>query len=132
MAERARLDPLTSWPLLPLPDADGRLSYPSLAASVRESIQIILRTRPGERLMRPEFGGGLESMLNEQNTLTVRQQIKDLVADALARWELRIVVDQIEVWDVADDPTRVRAEIRYRLKRTGQPQNVGLTLALEQ
>ena len=99
MPERRRPEPLTSWPLLPLPDADGRMEFPTLAKSVRESIQIILRTRPGERLMRPEFGGGLERMLNEQNTLSVRQEIKDLISDSLQRWEPRVVVDRIEVWE---------------------------------
>ena len=119
-------------PLLPVPDADGHLSYPTLATSVRESIQIILRTRPGERLMRPEFGGGLDQLLNEQNTLTVRQQIKDLVSESLQRWEPRILVDRIEVWEADDDPSTVRTEIAYRLKRTNQAQNVGITLALRQ
>lgn len=126
-----QLDPLISWPLLPVPDANGHLSYPTLAKSVRESIQIVLRTRPGERLMRPEFGGGLDTMLNEQNTLTVRRQIRDLISESLERWEPRILVDRIEVWEVPDEPTLVRTEIAYRLKRTNQPQNVGLTLALE-
>ena len=108
MTGRNKLEPLTSWPLLPLPDAVGRMEFPTLAKSVRESIQIILRTQPGERLMRPEFGGGLVRMLNEQNTLSVRQEIKDLISDSLQRWEPRVVVDRVEVWEVEDDPTLVR------------------------
>ena len=70
-------------------------------------------------------------MLNEQNTLTVRRQIKDLITDSLSRWEPRILVDRVEVWEIPDDPTLVRTEIAYRLRRTNQPQQVGLTLRLE-
>ena len=131
MLKQPDVAPLLSWPLLPIPDGHGHMRFPSLEKSVRQSVEIILRTRPGERLMRPEFGGGLEQMLNEQNTLTVRRQIKDLVTDSLNRWEPRILIDRVEVWEVADDPTLVRTEIAYRLRRTNQPQQVGLTLRLE-
>ena len=39
-------DPV-SWPLLPMP-VNGQLLYPKLDRSVRESIRILLLTRPGE------------------------------------------------------------------------------------
>lgn len=43
--------PLLGWPLFPLPDEHGRLDWPDLEASVRQSIRVILSTRPGEQLM---------------------------------------------------------------------------------
>lgn len=119
------------WPLLPVPDEDGRMGFPSLAQSVRESIQIILSTRPGEQLLRPSYGGGLENLLTEPNTVATRSRIQDLVAESLARWEPRIVVDAIAVDTVPNDGTAVRVEIAYRLKRTQQAGRVGLTLAME-
>lgn len=108
-----------SWPLLPQPEADGRLRFPSLEASVRQVIEVLLLTRPGEQLMRPEYGVGLESFAYEENTLTTRGRIHDAVADGLGRWEGRITVDRIDVWEVPDQPTAVRVEIAYRLRRTG-------------
>jgi len=57
--------PLLGWPLFPLPDEHGRLDWPDLEASVRQSIRVILSTRPGEQLMRPEFGAGLDRLLQE-------------------------------------------------------------------
>jgi len=119
------------WPLLPVPDADGTLSYPSLAQSVRESIQVILSTRPGEQLQRPGYGGGLETLLTEPNTVATRTRIHDLVAESLALWEPRIDIEQIAVDAVAGDAGSVRVEIAYRLKRTQQVARVGLTLAME-
>jgi phage baseplate assembly protein W len=119
------------WPLLPLPDSKGRLNYPSLEDSVRQSIRVILSTRPGEQLMRPTFGAGLQSFVHEQNTLTVRRRIRDLVTDSLARWEKRVTVDRVEVRELPDEPTRIRVEIAYRLKRTGTAQQLGLTMELE-
>ena len=123
------------WPLLPVPDGNGQLHYPSLAQSVRELIQVLLSTRPGEQLMRPGFGAGLENLLTEPNTVATRSRIKDLVEDALKRWEPRIVVDGIAVDPVSDAATGVadgvRVEIAYRHKRTGAPARVGLTLVME-
>ena len=119
------------WPLLPLPDDHGRLRYPALEESVRQSIQVILRTRPGEQLMRPDFGGGLQEFLHEPNALITRRRIRDRITESLERWEKRIVLNRVEVAEVADQPSRLRVEIAYRLKRSGAAQNLGLTLDLE-
>lgn len=120
--------PLLGWPLLPLPDASGRLAWPTLEQSVAEQIRVLLQTRPGEQLMRPTFGAGLENFLHEPNTLTTHRRIRDSVTLALARGERRIVVDDVAVQPARDDPGRIRVEIAYRLRRTGVARRLGLTL----
>ena len=85
--------PPIGWPLLPLPDEDGRLGYPDLAESVRQTIRAILSTRPGEQLMRPDFGAGLELLLHEPNSIATRRRIRELVQSSLERWERRILLD---------------------------------------
>jgi len=124
------------WPLLPLPDASGALAWPDLARSVREQIQVLLSTQPGEQLMRPTFGAGLERLLGESNTISTRARIRDLVTDALARWEPRISVDAVTVDPLAGAAGRevasaVRVEIAYRLVRTQASHRLGLTLVME-
>lgn len=123
--------PPVSFPLLPLPDHNGQLHFPSLETSVRQSIQVILQTRPGEQLMRPEFGAGLENFLQEPNTLLTRKRIHDLIVSVLNRWEPRILVDRVEVEEVPNQPSHVRIEVWYRLRRTGTAQTLGLTMQLE-
>ncbi len=131
MIERTQIEKIVNWPLLPLPDNNGHISFPTLEDSVRQSIQIILRTRPGERLMRPDFGGGLENMLHQPNTLTTRRQIRDLINESLNRWEKRIILDRVDVWDIEDQPTTLRVEIAYRSRRSNLPKQMGITLDLE-
>jgi phage baseplate assembly protein W len=123
--------PLLGWPLLPLPDDRGAIGWPGLEQSVRDSIRIILSTRPGEQLMRAEFGAGLDLLLHEPNTLETRRQIRDLVQNALERWERRILLDGVEVWEVPDRPSDVRVEIAYRHARSGTPGTMNVTLQLE-
>ena len=120
-----------NWPLLGRPDSEGRLHYPGLDESVRQSVRIILQTRPGERLMRPHFGGGLERFLHQPNTLTTRRKIRSLITESLERWEPRILLDRVDVWEVEERPDTVRVEIVYRLPRTNQAQQMGITLELE-
>lgn len=123
--------PALGWPLLPLPDEHGQVGWPDVEASVREGIRIILSTRPGEQLMRPDFGGGLDRLLHEPNTLATRRQVRDLVQDALTRWERRILLDAVDVWEVPDAPSHLRVEIAYRLARDGAPGTMNVTLQLE-
>jgi phage baseplate assembly protein W len=100
-------------------------------ASVRQAIQIILRTRPGEQLRRPTFGAGLEEFVHEQNTLATRRRIRDVISESLNRWEPRITLDRVSVCDDPQRPTHVRVVIAYRLRRTGAAQQLGLSITLE-
>ncbi|HZS35560.1 MAG TPA: GPW/gp25 family protein [Polyangia bacterium] len=129
MGARA-IPPLLGWPLLPRPDEQGAIAYPTAEESVRQQIRVILATSPGELLMRPQFGAGLEQFLNQPNTITTRRAIQDRVGAALAKWEPRILIDRIDVAEVAAQPSAVRVEIAYRLKRTGAPGSMGLTMEL--
>lgn len=122
--------PPLGWPLLPLPDAAGQLPWPTLEQSVAQQIRVLLQTRPGEQLLRPSFGAGLENFLHEPNNLTTHRRIRDLVTTTLARGEQRIVVDDIAVHSPPDQPAQVRVELAYRLRRTGAAHRLGLTLAL--
>lgn len=123
--------PRLGWPLLPVPDTHGRLHWPSLETSVRELIRVVLSTRPGEQLMRPDFGAGLDRMAHEPNTLATRRAVRDRVQAALARWEPRILLDRVEVLEVEGQPTHIRVEIGYRLARDGSPGAVAATVQVE-
>jgi phage baseplate assembly protein W len=121
-------DPI-SWPLLPYPKG-GQLAYPNLEKSVRDSIRILLTTRPGEQLMRPQFGAGLETFLDEGNTVAVRRQIQTAILENLQKYETRIALDRVDVDNVINAPSEVRVQICYRLLRTNSVQQLGLTVQL--
>src|SRR4051794_30169112 len=64
---------------------------------IRQSIEQILDTEPGERIMLPDFGCGLRRYLMEPNTLTTRTAIGKDIESALNRWEPRILLTGVEV-----------------------------------
>ncbi|MGB8908513.1 MAG: GPW/gp25 family protein [Candidatus Cybelea sp.] len=104
--------------------------YPTLAQSVRDSIRIILTTRPGEQLMRPRFGAGLQNFLDDGNTLPMRARVQATIVQNLQTSEPRIIVDRVDVDPVANAPSQVHVQIYYRLLRTSTPQQVGLTMSV--
>lgn len=119
-------DPV-NWPFLPKP-VGGQLTYPSLERSVRDSIRVILTTRPGEQLMRPRFGAGLQNFLDEGNTLAVRRQVQSDILENLQVYEPRIALDRVDVDPVVGAPSQIHVQIYYRLLRTNAPQSVGVTI----
>lgn len=99
--------------------------------NVRESICIILRTRPGERLLRADFGCGLDRYLFEPNNTSTLRLIQEEVKRALERWEPRIKLDDIRVETHPGEPRAVDITIYYTLVATQQRERLGLTLALQ-
>src|ERR1051326_8181210 len=58
-------------------DTNGSIQWSSGELNVHEAICIILRTRPGERIMRPDFGCGLDRYLFEPNSIAMLRLIQE-------------------------------------------------------
>lgn len=128
--ERRVFPPPIGWPLLPVPDPRGELAWPGLEASVAQQIRVILSTRPGEQLLRPRFGAGLTNLLHEPDTVTTRRRLRDLVTGSLERHEPRIVLDRVDVEQTPGRRGELLVTIGYRLRRTGAPGRLSVTLDL--
>src|SRR5690606_6423392 len=100
--------------------ADGRVAWSEGPENIRESIRVILSTEPGERLMLPEFGGGLRRFLFEPNTASTRRLIEERVTQALAVWEPRIRLEGVLAEADPADARIVHVTIRYRLVTDGR------------
>ena len=114
----------------PRVDADGRMAWSEGEENVRECICVILLTRQRERLLLPEFGGGLDRYLFEPNTPATRQRLHDEIERALTRWEPRIRIEAVTVAADTRDPAAAIATIEYRLVATQQRERVSLTVTL--
>ena len=110
--------------------ADGRVVWSQGEENVRESIRVILMTEQRERIMLPEFGGGLDRYLFEPNTVATRQLIQDRIKKALARWEPRIAVESVIAEPDPDDPQAAIVSISYRLVATQVSEKMTLGVKL--
>lgn len=79
---------------------------------VRQSIETILDTGPGERVMLPAFGCGLRRYLMAPNSVMTRTAIRQDVTQALATWEPRIRLVEVSVTP-GEEPTLVWIGISY-------------------
>jgi phage baseplate assembly protein W len=109
---------------------DGRVVWSEGETNIRESIQIILLTEQNERLMLPDFGGGLGVFLFEPNAVATRRQIQERIVSALTRWEQRIVMQSVDVEADPTDPQAAIATITYKLVATQAQERVSLNVTL--
>jgi hypothetical protein len=112
-------------------DSNGQWATSVGAQNVRESIQILLLTRLGERLMYPSYGSSLRTYLFAPNNPGTRKSIEEEITRGLQQWEPRVTVDTISV---DPDPTNGQAAIatiQYRLVANQLPNQITLTLQLQ-
>lgn len=120
------------WNFPPGLDSGGQIE---LAASgddgVRQSIWTILATSPGERVMRPGFGCGLNDLVFGVNNAATATAVAATVRQALATWEPRI--DVLDVWAVPDTarPSVLLIEINYQIRSTNSRYNLVYPFYLE-
>ena len=66
-------------------------------AHVRQSIQDILTTPIGSRIMREDYGSRLFALIDQPMTHTFALQLYAATVEAIARWEPRFFVQQVQL-----------------------------------
>lgn len=90
---------------------------------IQEAIWIILSTARGERLMHPDFGCGIHELLFAPNDSGAAGLARFYVQEALALWEPRIEVAQVQVEADLADPALLLISIAYRVRTTNSRYN---------
>jgi phage baseplate assembly protein W len=76
--------------------ATGRVSLSEYEHDIAEALRIILSTRQGERVMRPDFGSRLHEYLFDPIDLNTATMIQKAANDAITQWEPRVKDVQVE------------------------------------
>jgi len=110
--------------------ADGRMVWSEGEQGIRESITVVLKTEPGERVGVADFGAGLGRYLFEPNNPDTHARMQDSIRRALTKWERRI---EVEAVDIAPDPADAEvaiASITYRLVATSARERITLNIPM--
>ena len=110
------------WPLAV--DHTGAIGLSDGVPDLDRSIEIVLMTAPGERLMRPQFGCRIWDLLFEPVTGNLLGLIAEAVREALAQWEPRIVVEDVKPEADPANQALVRIQITYRVRATNDRRNL--------
>jgi len=98
---------------------------------VEEAILIILKTAPGERVMRPDFGCGIHEYVFAPNNAQTAGMIRFHVEQALARWEPRIEELSVQVNSDSYRPEVLLIDIGYTVRSTDSRFNIVYPFYLE-
>jgi uncharacterized protein len=98
-------------------DGRGRTHDRDYAAHVRDMIELLLFTAPGERVMRPDFGCGLLNLTFEPNSPELAATLQISIQAQLQRW-LGDVITTVAL-DVTSQDDMLRITISYVLRATG-------------
>src|SRR5215468_25052 len=102
----------------------GRIVEIGQDDKIRQAIEVILRTAPGERVTRPDFGCGIHDLVFESFSNDVLGRVISAVGEALATWEPRIDVLDVNAQQDADQPNRLLIEIDYQVRSTNSRLNL--------
>jgi phage baseplate assembly protein W len=104
--------------------ADGEAATARHEDDVAQAIRIILGTNPGERVMRPDFGAGLEDFLFEPISAGTIERVRRRVEEALIDFEPRIDVLAVAVTPGGSPVNRLDVAIDYRVRATNTLHNL--------
>ncbi|GAA2261930.1 hypothetical protein GCM10010145_29560 [Streptomyces ruber] len=99
------------------PDPRGRTAHARPDEHIRDLIEQLLFTSPGERVMRPDFGCGLLDLVFAAGSPELLSTVELSVQAALQRW-LGDLID-VEDLDVAGEDHVVRVRLSYTVRATG-------------
>lgn len=113
--------------------ADPRGAIDTVAddESIRQSLLLLISTRPGERVMRPEYGCNLNQLVHAPNDDTTAGLAIHFVRQAVARWEPRVDVVRVDARGDDDDSTRLQITLDYRVRATQRAGQITLPVALQ-
>jgi phage baseplate assembly protein W len=99
-------------------DGRGRTATIDENNHIRDMIEQVLFTNPGERVNRPDFGCGLKRLLFMPNSQPLAAATQMLVKSALQKWlENEIHVEQVD--DEAQD-SQLNVKVTYSKRTDGQ------------
>lgn len=110
----------------------GRMEESSYEENIQQSIYLIIMTKPGERVMRPDFGCEIHNFMFENIDYTTLSRMKQAVEEALIRWEPRITDTEVTVVDAVREQNAVELQIAYRVRTTNNPYNLVFPFYLEE
>jgi len=91
---------------------------------IGQSLQILLSTQLGERIMMPKYGCDLSTMTFETMTTSFRTYVKDLIRTAILYHEPRIQVEEILLQSENSSEGLIIITIQYLVRITNTRSNL--------
>ncbi len=91
---------------------------------IKSSLEILLSTRLGERIMVPDYGCNLDELLFKPLSLTLKTYVVDLIKKAILYHEPRIDVNKIAIDPVNELNGELLIKLDYTIRSTNSRKNM--------
>jgi phage baseplate assembly protein W len=109
----------------------GTVEMLSEEADIQNSLQVLLCTRVGERIMQPKYGCNMDVLLFEPIDESLISYIKDLVFTAIYYFEPRVNPENVTVEATAEEGT-ILINVEYTTRSTNSRHNLVFPFYLEE
>lgn len=103
-------------------DGHGRTARADPEDHIRDLIEQVLFTSPGERINRPDFGSGLKQLVFAPNSDELATATQFLVQGALQQWLGDLI--QVEAVEVAGEDATLQVTVQYVIRRNQERRTV--------
>ena len=115
----------SGWGFPPTFEPEGRsVRMFSDVADIESSLEILLSTRPGERILNPTYGCNLDRLVFENLDTSLKTFMADLITTAILYHEPRIAVETVDFSAGDDLAGVVLIEIGYIVRSTNSRRNL--------
>ncbi|MCC9018707.1 MULTISPECIES: GPW/gp25 family protein [Flavobacterium] len=91
---------------------------------IKSSLEILLSTKIGERIMVPKYGCNVDELLFEPLTTTLKTYVSELIRTAILYHEPRIDVEKIDISQGDDLNGELLVALDYRIRATNSRTNM--------
>jgi phage baseplate assembly protein W len=107
-------------------DGRGRTAITNYDEHVRDMIEQLLFTNPGERVNRPDFGSGLLQMVFAPNSPELAAALQFTIQASLQRWLGDVI--ELQGLEVTSEDSTLRILIQYVIRVNNSPQTAQFSL----
>jgi Bacteriophage baseplate protein W len=101
----------------------GGVGMTSDEEDIEKSLEILLSTALGERILRPDYGCNLEALIFEPLSTTLKTYVLGLIEQAILNFEPSISLDAIEILPATGGEGRLHIHIDYTVRTTNSRYN---------
>jgi uncharacterized protein len=109
-------------------DSRGQTATTDYDSHIRDMIEQLIFTNPGERVNRPDFGSGLLQLIFAPNSPELAATVQFAVQAAIQQWLGDLI--ELQELEVTSVDSTVQLEMSYIVRRTAQQQSATFTRSL--
>ncbi len=91
---------------------------------IKQSLEILLSTQLGERLMRPSYGWKRDALMFEPLSITFSASLKNQIEVAILFFESRITLDNVRFEPSSEDSGVIDIRLDYTIRTTNSRSNL--------